>query len=68
MAIIKRRNSDEAAEIQTEEAARMIISEFYYFKLSEFMLFFAYFKGGRYGRFYGCTNYPKCRYSRPIKK
>lgn len=41
---------------QTEEAARMIISEFYYFKLSEFMLFFAYFKGGRYGRFYGCVD------------
>lgn len=38
---------------QLEDATRMIISEFYYFKLSEFMLFFAYFKGGRYGRFYG---------------
>jgi hypothetical protein len=24
-------------------------------------------RSGRYGRFYGCTNYPKCRYSRPIK-
>lgn len=25
-------------------------------------------RSGPYGRFYGCTNYPKCRYSRPIKK
>lgn len=25
-------------------------------------------RSGPYGRFYGCTNYPKCRYSRPIRK
>ncbi|MBO5238215.1 MAG: topoisomerase DNA-binding C4 zinc finger domain-containing protein [Lachnospiraceae bacterium] len=25
-------------------------------------------RSGPYGRFYGCTNYPQCRYSRPIKK
>ena len=25
-------------------------------------------RSGPYGRFYGCTNYPKCRYSRTIKK
>lgn len=25
-------------------------------------------RSGPYGRFYGFTNYPKCRYSRPIKK
>lgn len=24
-------------------------------------------RSGAYGRFYGCINYPKCRYSRPIK-
>lgn len=42
--------------LQTEEVARMATQEFYYFKLSEFMLFFAYFKGGRYGRFYGCVD------------
>ena len=24
-------------------------------------------RSGPYGRFYGCTNYPKCRYSRPIR-
>ncbi len=23
---------------------------------------------GRYGRFYGCSNFPKCKYTRPIKK
>ncbi len=25
-------------------------------------------RSGPFGRFYGCTNYPICRYSRPIKK
>lgn len=25
-------------------------------------------RSGPFGRFYGCTNYPKCRYSRPIKR
>ena len=25
-------------------------------------------KSGRYGRFFGCTGYPECRYTRPIKK
>ena len=25
-------------------------------------------RSGPYGRFYGCMNYPKCRYSRSIKK
>lgn len=39
--------------LQTEEVARMVAQEFYYFKLSEFMLFFAHFKVGRYGKFYG---------------
>jgi hypothetical protein len=22
---------------------------------------------GKYGSFYGCSNYPKCRYARPVK-
>lgn len=39
--------------LQLEEVARMAAQEFYYFKLSEFMLFFAHFKAGRYGKFYG---------------
>lgn len=42
--------------MQIEEVARVIISEFYYMKLSEIMLFFAYFKAGRYGNFYGCVD------------
>lgn len=25
-------------------------------------------RSGPFGRFYGCTNYPKCRYSRPMKR
>lgn len=39
--------------LQTEDISRIITSEFYYLKLSELMLFFAQFKAGRYGKFYG---------------
>ena len=24
-------------------------------------------RSGKYGSFYGCSNYPKCRYTRPVK-
>lgn len=39
--------------LQMEDISRIIASEFYYLKLSELMLFFAHFKAGRYGKFYG---------------
>lgn len=39
--------------LKVEDLARIMLQEFYYLKLSEFMLFFAYFKAGRYGTFYG---------------
>ena len=39
--------------LKVEDLARIMLQEFYYLKLSEFMLFFAYFKAGRYGAFYG---------------
>ena len=42
--------------LQIEEAARMICEEFYYLKLSELMLFFARFKTGYYGKFYGSVD------------
>lgn len=42
--------------LQIEETARVIAGEFYYLKLSEFMLFFAHFKAGRYGKFYGSVD------------
>lgn len=42
--------------MQIEEVARVIIAEVYYMKLSELMLFFAYFKAGRYGNFFGCVD------------
>lgn len=41
---------------QIQESARIIMEEFYYLKLSEFMLFFAHFKAGRYGRFFGSVD------------
>lgn len=43
-------------QYQKKEAARVIMSEFYYLKLSEFMLFFFQFKAGRYGKFYGSVD------------
>jgi hypothetical protein len=36
-----------------EGCAEVIASEFYYLKPTELMLFFRWFKAGRYGRFYG---------------
>lgn len=42
--------------LQIEDTARILSQEFYYLKLSEFMLFFAYFKSGRYGTFYGSVD------------
>ena len=36
-----------------EECVSVIAAEFYYLKVSELMLFFHWFKSGRYGRFYG---------------
>lgn len=41
---------------QIEDLARIMLQEFYYLKLSEFMLFFAYFKAGRYGTFFGSVD------------
>ena len=38
---------------QLSECAKIIASMFYYLKVTELMLFFCYFKSGRYGRFYG---------------
>lgn len=38
---------------QLEDIAFIIVTEFYYLKISELMLFFHRFKAGHYGRFYG---------------
>lgn len=38
---------------QLEDLASVISTEFYFLKISELMLFFHYFKAGRYGEFYG---------------
>ena len=39
-----------------EELADIIAQEWYYLKVSELMLFFYWFKSGRYGRFYGAVD------------
>lgn len=41
---------------QIEDTARVILSDFYFLKMSEVLLFFAYMKGGRYERFYGAVD------------
>lgn len=39
-----------------EDLAGIIASEWFYLKVSELMLFFHWFKAGRYGRFYGSVD------------
>lgn len=39
-----------------KELASLIASEYYYLKISEFMLFCRWFKLGKYGRFYGSVD------------
>lgn len=41
---------------QLEECAFLISNEYHYLKISELMLFFARFKAGRYGKFYGAVD------------
>ena len=38
---------------EIDECARTLYSQFYHLKISELLLFFAKFKGGAYGKFYG---------------
>lgn len=41
---------------QQKELARIILTEFYYLKISEVLLFFFRLKSGRYGSFYGSVD------------
>lgn len=43
-------------EHQITELAEMIMEEYGYYKLTEFMLFFQNFKRGEYGKFYGAVD------------
>lgn len=43
-------------EMQLKELALMISKDYWYLKVSEFMLFCYRFKGGHYGQFYGCVD------------
>lgn len=41
---------------QMEQLARLLADEYYYLKVTEFMLFFRKFKLGEYGKFYGAVD------------
>jgi hypothetical protein len=43
-------------EGQIRSCAEMIAAEYYYFKVTELMLFFYKFKAGEYGQFYGSVS------------
>lgn len=49
--------SDKKIEgIQSQQLASMIVTEYHYMKISEIVLFFYFFKSGRYGKFYGAMD------------
>lgn len=41
---------------QERDLARVIATEYHYFKITELLVFFHRFKAGRYGRFYGSVD------------
>lgn len=47
---------DKITDTVAEELAETIAVEFCYMKVSELLLFFHWFKAGRYGRFYGAVD------------
>lgn len=47
---------DKLQGMSLEECAFTIVSEYYFLKISELMLFFHRFKAGKYGRFYGSVD------------
>lgn len=47
---------DKLTEGQIEETASLIARDFFYLKVTELMLFFSFFKTGKYGRFYGAID------------
>ncbi len=44
---------DKLSQRQLDDLASVIAGEFFFLKVSELLLFFRWFKSGRYGRFYG---------------
>lgn len=47
---------DKLTNTMIEELADIIAAEWFYLKVSELMLFFHWFKSGKYGRFYGAVD------------
>lgn len=47
---------DKMTNVQVTETAMHILADWTHLKLTEFMLFFHYMKGGRYGHFYGAVD------------
>lgn len=47
---------DKLSEQQLVSLSAMLATEYHYLKISEFMLFFWWFKLGRYGKFYGTVD------------
>jgi hypothetical protein len=47
---------EKLSKLQLQECAEIIAHDYFYMKVSEMMLFFAQFKRGRYGRFFGAVD------------
>lgn len=48
--------SNKLTALGIEQLAEAINDDFYFFKVTEILLFFKYFRGGRFGRFYGSVD------------
>lgn len=47
---------DKMRDLQCENAASIISSQFYFLTIAEMLIFFVHFKAGKYGRFYGAVD------------
>lgn len=47
---------DKLNEMQNQQLAQIIVSQFGYLKITELMLFLWWFKSGKYGKFYGAVD------------
>lgn len=47
---------DKISNAQLEQLAEMLTLQYHYLKVTEWMMFFYQFKGGKYGKFYGAVD------------